>query len=195
MGRSLFESWRRIWKSWAPAKCKVFLWLAVQNRCWTADRLAKRNLRQPSLCPLCDQVEETIQHLLTSCVFAREFWFRILSPVGFQRCVPDNRDQDFAGWWRKAAKQVPKEKKKCFNTLIILGAWLLWKHRNACVFEGASPSMNDLLRSFDDEHHLWRLAGGTKAWRFRSRGGDNLAVVNSSCAVGQVLPSVCVLVI
>ena len=41
--------------------------------------------------------------------------------------------------------------------------------------------MNDLLRSFDDEHHLWRLAGGTKAWRFRSRGGDNLAVVNSSC--------------
>ena len=55
--------------------------------------------------------------------------------------------------------------------------------------------MNDLLRSFDDEHHLWRLAGGTKAWRFRSRGGDNLAVVNSSCVVGQVLPSVCVLVI
>ena len=112
MGRSLFESWRRIWKSWAPAKCKVFLWLAVRNRCWTADQLAKRNLPHLSLCPLCDQAEETIQHLLTSCVFAREFWFRILSPVGFQRCVPDNRDQDFAGWWRKAAKQVPKEKTK-----------------------------------------------------------------------------------
>ena len=80
---------------------------------------------------MCDQAEETIWHLLISCVFAREFWFRILSPVGFQRCVPDNRDQDFAGWWRKAAKQVPKEKKKGFNTLVILGAWLLWKYRNA----------------------------------------------------------------
>ena len=45
--------------------------------------------------------------------------------------MPDNRDQDFAGWWRKAAKQVPKEKKKGFNTLVILGAWLLWKYRNA----------------------------------------------------------------
>ena len=68
-----------------------------------------------------------------------------MSPVGLQRCVPDNRDQEFAGSWRKAAKRVPKEKKKGFNTLIILGAWLLWKYRNACVFEGASPSMNDLL--------------------------------------------------
>ena len=135
-GPITFEPWRCIWKSWAPAKRKVFLWLAVRNRCWTADQLAKRNLPHLSLCPLCDQAEETIQHQLTSCVFAREFWFRILSPVGFQRCVPDNRDQDFAGWWRKAAKQVPKEKKKGFNTLVILGAWLLWKHRNACVFEG-----------------------------------------------------------
>jgi hypothetical protein len=50
--------------------------------------------------------------------------------------VPDNRAQEFAGWWTKVAKRVPKEKKKGFNTLIILGAWL------ACVFEGANPSMN-----------------------------------------------------
>jgi hypothetical protein len=25
-------------------------------------------------------------------------------------------------------------------------------------FEGASPNMNDLLRAFSDEHHLWCLA-------------------------------------
>jgi len=37
-----FEPWRRLWKSWAPNKCKVFLWPAIRNRCWTADRLAKR---------------------------------------------------------------------------------------------------------------------------------------------------------
>lgn len=54
-GAVLFEPWRRIWKTWAPAKCKTFLWLAVRNRCWTADRLARRNLPHPALCPLCDQ--------------------------------------------------------------------------------------------------------------------------------------------
>ena len=145
---------------WAPAKCKVFLWLAVRNRCWTADQLAKRNLPHLSLCPLCDQAEETIQHLLTSCVFAREFWFRILSPVGLQRCVPDNRDQEFAGWWRKAAKQVPKEKKKGFNTLVILGAWLLWKHRNSCVFEGTLPSIHALLQTIGDDRWVQFMVHG-----------------------------------
>jgi hypothetical protein len=28
-----------IWKTWAPAKCKFFAWLILQNRVWTSDRL------------------------------------------------------------------------------------------------------------------------------------------------------------
>jgi hypothetical protein len=31
-----------VWKTWAPPKCRFFAWLAIQNRLWTADRLAKR---------------------------------------------------------------------------------------------------------------------------------------------------------
>lgn len=38
-GSITFEPWKRLWKSWAPGKCKTFLWLAIRNRCWTADRL------------------------------------------------------------------------------------------------------------------------------------------------------------
>lgn len=40
-GKFSFEPWKRLWKSWAPAKCKVFLWLAIRNRYCTADRLAR----------------------------------------------------------------------------------------------------------------------------------------------------------
>ncbi|GJN40328.1 hypothetical protein PR202_gb29533 [Eleusine coracana subsp. coracana] len=102
-GKINFEPWRKIWKSWAPAKCKIFIWLAVRNRCWTADRLAKRNLPHPSQCPLCDQ-EEDVQHLLTTCVFARELWFKVLQPLGLERCVPSHHEKSFASWWRKATK-------------------------------------------------------------------------------------------
>lgn len=41
------------WKSWALSKCKLFIWLAVKNKCWTADRLA-RSLSHPDNCVLCD---------------------------------------------------------------------------------------------------------------------------------------------
>ena len=66
VGSVTFEPWRRLWKSWAPNNCKVFLWLAIRNRCWTANRLAKRGLSHPDQCPLCDREDETIQHLLVS---------------------------------------------------------------------------------------------------------------------------------
>jgi hypothetical protein len=54
------------------------------------------------------------------------------------------------------------EHKKGVNTLIILGARIIWKHRNACVFEGASPSVNMILCKLKDEHGLWCMAGAKK---------------------------------
>jgi hypothetical protein len=44
----------------------------------------------------------------------------------------------------------------------MLGAWVIWKHRNACVFEGASPSVNSILHELNDEHSLWCFAGAKK---------------------------------
>ena len=41
IGTIRFAPWKRIWKSWAPLKCKFFIWLVLNNRCWTTDRLAK----------------------------------------------------------------------------------------------------------------------------------------------------------
>jgi hypothetical protein len=38
-----FQPADRVWKSWAPSKCTFFIWLVEHNRCWTADRLAKRD--------------------------------------------------------------------------------------------------------------------------------------------------------
>jgi hypothetical protein len=70
LGSIRFTPWKRIWRSWAPLWCKFFVWLAINNQCWTADRLAKRGLPHLPACPLCDQAEENIQHILISCVFA-----------------------------------------------------------------------------------------------------------------------------
>lgn len=48
-----FEPWKRIWKSWVPGKCKMLIWLAIQNRYSAADRLEKRGLPHPERCSLC----------------------------------------------------------------------------------------------------------------------------------------------
>jgi len=154
-GAVTFEPWHRLWKSWAPSKCKMFLWLAIRNRCWMDDRLSKRGLSHPDKCALCDQEEETIQHLLTSCVMARQVCFKLFSLMNLANSMPQQNERSFAEWCRKMISRVSKEHRKGVNSLIILGAWIIWKHRNACVFEGVSPSLSTIWSELKNEHSLW----------------------------------------
>jgi hypothetical protein len=87
-GAIYFTPYERIWKSWAPPKCCFFMWLVAHNWCWTADRLARQGLSHPAKCLFCDQEQESIQHLLIGCVFARQFWFSLLQHVGLSSLTP-----------------------------------------------------------------------------------------------------------
>lgn len=54
---------------------------------------------------------------------------------------------------------VPKQQRAGFNLLVILVAWWLWKHRNDCVFESSSPSVQRIIQDMTDEAKMWCMAG------------------------------------
>jgi hypothetical protein len=103
-----------------------------------------------------------VQHLLVDCVFAREVWFRIMSKVGLQGCAPGPNDVVFQEWWKSAERVMPNCKKKGFNSLVMLVAWWLWKHRNACVFDKASPDISRIIQHIQEDATLWCLAGAAR---------------------------------
>jgi hypothetical protein len=158
LGATLFQPYERIWKTWAPPKCKLFIWLAAHKRCWTLNRLARRGLPHPEHCPLCDQEDETLDHLLVSCVFTRKFWYMVLRQVGLHSLAPQPIDLIFDEWWEKASMATSGLTKGGLNSLIILGAWTIWNHKNKCVFEGASPNMVESLTLLGEERRLWMIA-------------------------------------
>jgi hypothetical protein len=56
-------------------------------------------MEHPERCLLCDQQRETIDYLLTCCVFARDFWFQLLQQINLQQLEPQPHDGSFMNWW------------------------------------------------------------------------------------------------
>lgn len=45
------------------------------------------------------------------------------------------------------------------RTILSLGLWELWKHRNAIVFDGATPSVAAVIAKVESECRAWSVAG------------------------------------
>ncbi|WZZ00453.1 hypothetical protein YC2023_072781 [Brassica napus] len=50
------------------------MWLVIQNRIPTRDRLIQRGLQVDNRCLLCNRNQETIDHLFFSCDFSYDLW-------------------------------------------------------------------------------------------------------------------------
>jgi len=88
LGMSSMLGAKELWKASAPPKVKLFFWLALHGRIWMADRRKRHGLQDSAECALCGQDDETVYHLLVSCVFARELCHRHLLSFGWDRFAP-----------------------------------------------------------------------------------------------------------
>lgn len=68
-----------IWKVWATPSCKFFLWLLLQDRLWTSQRLQLRGWPNNYFCALCERNLETALHLFFECHVAGKIWTLVAS--------------------------------------------------------------------------------------------------------------------
>lgn len=73
--------------------------------------------------------------------FSRQFWFFFVSRIGLAVLAPQLGEISFLDWWRKASSSLPLLMQKGLNSIVILGAWTLWRHRNDCLFDGNPPRL------------------------------------------------------
>jgi nuclear pore complex protein Nup210 len=65
----------------------------------------------------------------------------------------------FDDWWDRSWHAALEQQKKGLNSLVVLGAWVLWTHHNFCVFDGAAPSITRALIVNSEEQRLWEIVG------------------------------------
>ena len=86
-------------------------------------------------------------------------WFNLLHGLGLQALAPGLDDKVFDDLWDNLSNKLSGQVQKEVNSLVILGAWNLWNHRNRCVFDGAVPNLNSLLSATRKDLHQWSIAG------------------------------------
>jgi hypothetical protein len=140
-------------------KCRFFVWLVAHNKWWTTGRLARRGLDHLEKCLLYDQEEETIDHLLISCVFARQFWFCLLHHVHLQELTPHLDSLSFIDWWRERNEHTWDYIKRGSVR------WSLWELGHFGSFEIVTclmvmaPNLAAALAQAEEETKVWELVG------------------------------------
>ena len=96
---------------------------------------------------------------LQSVVSSLISYLSTLRQFGLQVLAPQPSNINFMEWWHKANEAIQGPFRDFLNSLIMLGAWVLWNHRNRCIFDGLSPNIANFLIQVGDERRLWESAG------------------------------------
>eukprot|EP00253_Pinus_taeda_P004883 PITA_04883 len=68
------KKWDRIWKIKTWPKVALFTWILLHERALTWDQLRRKGTHGPSRCTLCQEQEETMEHLANSCSINNNLW-------------------------------------------------------------------------------------------------------------------------
>ena len=87
-----------IWNPLVLLKVGFFAWEAVWGKVLTLNQLKRRRRPLASRCYLCENEEESIDHLLVHCQQARLLWEIILATVGMGWVFPFYVQQTLISW-------------------------------------------------------------------------------------------------
>jgi hypothetical protein len=154
--RAYFVGWTSmagavgLWRAAAPLKVKYFFWIALHGRLRTGERRKRHDLQPDATCALSDQLDEATDHLLCSCVFAREVWTRL--PLALHSStMPPQQDSLLLSWWMSSRVALPQALRRSFDSLVLLVSWILWTERNHRTFDRKSRSTAELLQAIFGE--------------------------------------------
>ncbi|CAN1338924.1 Putative ribonuclease H protein At1g65750 [Linum perenne] len=148
-----------IWSNPVPPKIQGFCWMVWHKKITSVDNLQRRGMSLANRCVVCEQEEESVDHLFVNCQFALEVWDRVSSKLSLVGPRLDSVRGLFSAW-------------KCMNfsvpfsevSLILLHSilWYIWLERNERVFN--DKSRNAAQVTFSILCNLGRWLGTAKVF-------------------------------
>lgn len=141
-----------IWKTKVPLKVKVHLWLATKGASLTSDVLARRNIAQQFLCPLCSKETESAVHLFFKCDFSTKIWESHKASFKLPNLPPDLK-ATLTTWRRRKVSKVIEED---WDRKLAATFWIIWKERNDMLFQHISDNEDGLILRINRAASSWK---------------------------------------
>jgi hypothetical protein len=147
-----------MWRVATPPKVKMFFWITLHGRLWTAHRRQRHGLQDSYTCVLCDQCAETSDHLLAGCIFTREVWHRLLLRANAAQLAP-LANSVLSEWWLASRERLQCDFHRAFDSLVLLVSWNIWKERNRRTFDRNTSRPDQVYDLITGEAGSWISVG------------------------------------
>lgn len=151
---SLNPLFAKVWNLQTAPKIKIFLWKVLKGAVAVEDRLRTRGIQTADGCLMCEEEQETINHILFQCPLARQVWaisLMLFPWNGFGNSIFTNMNhllQASQNQW------IPLQIRNVSPWII----WILWKNRNKLLFEGTGEMTKSIVEKAFEDCQQWMLA-------------------------------------
>ena len=133
------QLWKKVWHVKGTPVVRVFLWKACSNILPIKINLNKRGIVEDSLCPICKQEDESVEHILWICESARDVWAECSSKL--QKCA--TIEVTSASLFMLLSDRLDADEMQKVTVV----TRLIWLQRNSVVFGGDFMSPKNILET------------------------------------------------
>ncbi|XP_059288930.1 uncharacterized protein LOC132042397, partial [Lycium ferocissimum] len=131
---------------------QFILWLAVQQRLATVDRLSKWGISVPKDCVLCNTgAEENFTHLFFDCPYSNYMWQSLLHWMQVPRQIQCWHEE--VAWISRRA-HTSRPRAEIVSWLFAACIYHVWIERNARRFSHRRTPANNLLKDIGLQLHI-----------------------------------------
>ncbi|KAH0752152.1 hypothetical protein KY285_005300 [Solanum tuberosum] len=144
-GEYIKVPWRRMTcNNQGSPKWLFALYLAINRRLYTRDRLARWGITNDTLCPLCMEAHETHQHLFFTCIYSRMLCQKLLNWLSINRA--SNGWTEELNWAveHASSKTIIAEVYRMTLAAII---YYIWQERNYRIFQNKERNIEMINRA------------------------------------------------
>ncbi|KAJ8765776.1 hypothetical protein K2173_014898 [Erythroxylum novogranatense] len=134
--------WRQIWSCVIPPKVISCVWRDLNGVLLCLSVLRSLQVDVNVCCPICNQEEETLQHVFLDYPLTKQVWSRVLQNWQHPGII------FLLDWFASFFLPAPKDRQ--YTILMII--WAIWQSRNGVVWNNKWRSVN-AIRTLEE----WRL--------------------------------------